>query len=499
MIILHYTEKKNMKPIVLCILDGVGINQEKAHNAVALAHMPCFDELLNKYPYAKLNASGTAVGLPAGIMGNSEVGHITIGSGRVVNQFLRRFEIEDLSKNKPLNNFIESVKKDGGIVHVAGLMSDGRVHANIADILKTIKHVVKNGLRVCIHFIADGRDTPPQSAQKYIDLIKNELAVDFENNSVFFGTISGRYYTMDRNQNIDRTKLAFAAIERGESEYRAQTIDAALADAYARGETDEFIKPTVIKPVQLTTRDGFLFCNYRSDRARQIMRYVVENGCHILCFSQYGEGLDDVCPALLPDIKTENTLGDVLAQNGKSQLRIAETEKYNHVTYFMDAERNIDYEMEEKVLIPSPDVATFDMKPEMSANEITDALLPRLSKFDVILLNFANGDMVGHTGNESAAIKAMESLDKQLSRIIPAVLELDGAVLIIADHGNAEQMWDDEHNVPLTSHTTNQVPFIIVSNHKFVAHDGGLCDVAPTILKLAGIEKPNEMTGKSLI
>ena len=488
-----------MKPIVLCILDGVGINNDKSHNAVALANMPFFNELLQKYPNSKLNASGNAVGLPSGIMGNSEVGHITIGSGRVVNQFLRRFETTDLSKNKAINDFIKSVRDDGGIVHVAGLMSDGRVHANIADILKTIKYIVNNGLRVCIHFIADGRDTPPQSAQKYIDLIKNELDSEIENNSVFFGTISGRYYAMDRNNNIDRTNLAFAAIEKSESEYHAKDIDSALSDAYARGETDEFIKPTVIVPTKLNVRDGFLFCNYRSDRARQIMRKVVENGCHILCFSQYGEGLDDVCPALLPDIKTENALGDVLAQNGKSQLRIAETEKYNHVTYFMDAERNIDYENEEKVLIPSPDVATFDMKPEMSANEITDALLPRLSKFDVVLLNFANGDMVGHTGNEKAAIVAMESLDKQLSRIVPAVLELDGAVLIIADHGNAEQMWDNEHNVPLTSHTTNPVPFIIVSNHKFVAHDGGLCDVAPTILKLVGIEKPIEMTGESLI
>lgn len=488
-----------MKPIVLCILDGVGINNDKSHNAVALANMPFFNELLQKYPNSKLYASGNAVGLPSGIMGNSEVGHITIGSGRIVNQFLRRFETTDLSKNKPINDFIKSVRDDGGIVHVAGLMSDGRVHANIADILKTIKYIVNNGLRVCIHFIADGRDTPPQSAQKYIDLIKNELDGEIENNSVFFGTISGRYYAMDRNNNMDRTNLAFAAIENGESEYHAKDIDSALSDAYARGETDEFIKPTVIVPTKLNVRDGFLFCNYRSDRARQIMRKVVENGCHILCFSQYGEGLDDVCPALLPDIKTENTLGDVLAQNGKSQLRIAETEKYNHVTYFMDAERNIDYENEEKVLIPSPDVATFDMKPEMSANEITDALLPRLSKFDVVLLNFANGDMVGHTGNEKAAIVAMEFLDKQLSKIIPAVLELDGAVLIIADHGNAEQMWDNEHNVPLTSHTTNPVPFVIVSNHKFVAHDGGLCDVAPTILKLVGIEKPIEMTGESLI
>lgn len=488
-----------MKPVVLCILDGVGINKNISHNAVALAKMPFFDKLLKEYPHSQLNASGNAVGLPDGIMGNSEVGHITIGSGRIVNQFLRRFEIEDLDTNKQLNNFIKSVKNDAGIVHVSGLMSDGRVHANIVDIIKTVKHIVKHNLHVCIHFIADGRDTPPQSAQKYIDLIKNELAVEFENDTVFFGTLSGRYWTMDRNNNLDRTELAFDAIADAESEYHAQTIDIALANAYARGETDEFIKPTVIVPTKLTTRDGFLFCNYRSDRARQIMRKVVENGCHILCFSQYGEGLDEVCPALLPDIKTINTLGDILVTNGKSQLRIAETEKYNHVTYFMDAERNIDYKNEEKVLIPSPDVATFDMKPEMSANEITDALLPRLSKFDVVLLNFANGDMVGHTGNEDAAIKAMECLDKQLSKIIPAVLDLDGCVLIIADHGNAEQMWDNEHNVPLTSHTTNPVPFIMVSNHEFVAHDGGLQDIAPTILKLLNIEKPAEMTGKSLV
>ena len=491
--------EKLMKPVVLCILDGVGINKNKSHNAVALANMPCFDELLKKYPHSKLDASGNAVGLPNGIMGNSEVGHITIGSGRIVNQFLRRFEIEDLSKNKPLNHFIKSVKDDGGIAHVAGLMSDGRVHANLADIIKTIKYITKNGLRVCVHFVADGRDTPPQSAQKYIDMIRDDLRDEFGNNMVFFGTLSGRYYTMDRNNNTDRTDLAFDAIERGEAQYHAKTIDVALADAYARGETDEFIKPTVITPTKLTVHDGFLFCNYRSDRARQIMRKVVENGCHILCFSQYGEGLDDVCPALLPDVKTVNTLGDVLEKNGKTQLRIAETEKYNHVTYFMDAERNVDYENEEKVLIPSPDVATFDMKPEMSANEITDALLPRLSKFDVVLLNFANGDMVGHTGNESAAIRAMECLDKQLSRIVPAVLDLNGCVLIIADHGNCEQMWDDKHNVPLTSHTTNPVNFIMVSNGDYVAHDGGLSDIAPTILKLVGLEKPAEMTGKSLV
>ena len=435
-----------MKPIVLCIMDGVGINPKHEHNAVSLAKMPFFDELLKKYPHSQLQASGNAVGLPDGIMGNSEVGHITIGSGRIVNQFLRRFELLDLKTNKPINDFIKSVKDNGGIVHVSGLMSDGRVHANIVDTIKTVKYIINNGLQVCIHFISDGRDTPPQSAQKYIDLLKSELA-----------------------------------------------------DAYARGETDEFIKPAVIKPTKLTTRDGFLFCNYRSDRARQIMRKVVENGCHILCFSQYGEGLNEICPAILDDIKTENTLGDVLEKNNKTQLRIAETEKYNHVTYFMDAERNIDYVGEEKVLIPSPSVATFDMKPEMSAKEITDALLPSLNKFDVVLLNFANGDMVGHTGNESATIRAMEFLDKQLSRIVPAVLDLDGTMIIIADHGNCEQMWDDKNNVPLTSHTTNPVNCIVVSNQEYNVHDGGLSDIAPTILKLLNIEKPSEMTGKSLI
>lgn len=488
-----------MKPIVLCILDGVGINKNQKHNAVALANMPYFNNLIKMYPNSVLNASGNAVGLPDGVMGNSEVGHITIGSGRIVNQFLRRFEIEDLEKNPHLNEFIKSVRDDGGIVHVSGLMSDGRVHADVNDIIKTIKYILKSGLRVCIHFIADGRDTPPQSAQKYIDLIKSQLADAFENGAAFFGTLSGRYYTMDRNNNNERTQLAFDAISKGEAEFYAENIDEALLNAYARGETDEFIKPTVIVPTKLTVRDGFLFGNYRSDRARQIMRKVVENGCHILCFSQYGEGLDEVCPALLPDEKISNTLGDVLAENGKSQLRIAETEKYNHVTYFMDAERNIDYAAEEKVLIPSPAVATFDMKPEMSANEITDALLPRLSKFDVVLLNFANGDMVGHTGNEAAAIKATECLDKQLERIVPAVLDLGGCVLIIADHGNCEQMWDDVHDVPLTSHTTNPVRFIIVSNGNYTAHDGGLCDVAPTILKLLNIKQPTEMTGKSLV
>jgi len=490
-----------IKPLVLCIMDGVGINPDTKHNAVLGAKMPFFNGLMKRYPHSQLNASGVAVGLPEGTMGNSEVGHITIGAGRVVNQFLRRFQIENWNTNIALNRFVHDVKSDNGIVHVAGLMSDGRVHSDVRDILTIAKYIIASGLRVCIHFIADGRDTPPKSAQTYIDLIKSELADALANGSAFFGTLTGRYWSMDRNQNIERTQLAFDAIANAQSEYHAKTIDDALRDAYARGESDEFIKPTVIDgDVKITNKDGFLFGNYRSDRARQIMREILTTGAHILCFSQYGEGLNEQCPALLPDEKIENTLGDVLARNGLSQLRIAETEKYNHVTYFFDAERNIDFPGGKKALIPSPDVATFDLKPEMSAIEITDALISQLGNFDVVILNWANGDMVGHTGNMDAAIHAMETLDSQLARLVPAVLDLGGTVLITADHGNAEQMWDKQNNAPWTAHTVNPVNFIVVSNNApSVVHDGGLADIAPTMLKLLGIPQPGDMTGHSLI
>ena len=487
------------KPLVLCIMDGVGISNVRAHNAVALAKMPYFDSLLKKYPHSKLNASGAAVGLPDGIMGNSEVGHITIGAGRVVNQFLRRFELADWTKNKKLNHFISAVSRRGGIVHIAGLMSDGDVHSDIMEIITIARYVLDAGLHVCIHFIADGRDTPPHSAKKYVYKVKSELANYFVDDQLMWGTISGRYYAMDRNNNIDRTELAFNAIANATAEYHAPTVDMAIDAAYARGESDEFIKPTVIDgDVAITKRDGFIFGNYRSDRARQIVRAILKTGCEMLCFSQYGEGLNEQCPALLDDIAVPNTLGDVLAENGLRQLRIAETEKYNHVTYFMDAERNIDFPHAKKILVPSPDVATFDLKPEMSAIEITDKLIPQLNKFDVVILNYANGDMVGHTGNEKAAIKAMECLDAQLARLVPAVLKLGGELLITADHGNAEQMWDDVHNAPHTAHTTNPVNLIYVSKNAKPVHDGGLCDIAPTMLKILGLSKPADMTGKAL-
>lgn len=487
-------------PIVLCILDGVGVTDARRHNAVELAKMPFFRGLIKKYPNSLLRASGTAVGLPGNLMGNSEVGHICIGAGRVVMQYLLRFAREDWSKNKPLNKFIADVKRDGGIVHFAGLMSDGRVHSDVRDEMKIAKYILDSGLRVCIHFIGDGRDTPPRSALKYVRTIKRMLAPYFADGRAFFGTLSGRYYTMDRNKNMDRTELAFNALARARADANADTIEEAIKDSYVAGVTDEFFKPTVIKPTPITRRDGFIFGNYRSDRARQIVREMLKTGAHILCFSQYGEGLNEKCPALLSDIPVENTLGDVVAAAGLRQLRIAETEKYNHVTYFMDAERTIDFKAEEKVLIDSPSVATFDMKPEMSAPEITRALLPRLSKFDVVMMNFANGDMVGHTGNEAATIKAMECLDAQLAQIVPAVLKLGGKMLIIADHGNAEKMWDDKANAPWTAHTNNQVRAILVSKPKYKKiRNGGLADVAPTILKLLGLSQPSDMTGKSLI
>ena len=495
-----YKGKRMKKPLVLCIMDGVGINADCAYNAVCQAKMPYFNELLKKYPHSVLDASGVAVGLPSGTMGNSEVGHITIGAGRVVNQFLRRFQIEDWNKNTALANFITDVKQDGGIVHLAGLMSDGRVHADINDMLTIAQRVINSGLCVCIHFIADGRDTLPQSAARYIELIRARLHDAFANGSAFFGTLSGRYYAMDRNQNMDRTELAINAIVNAQAKYHAKNIEEALADAYARGETDEFIVPTVIDgDVAITPKDGFLFGNYRSDRARQIMREIVKTGVHVLCFSQYGEGLNEVCPALLPDVIVENTLGDILEKNGISQLRIAETEKYNHVTYFFDAERNIDYVAEKKILIPSPDVATFDLKPEMSAVDITDALLPVLEDFEVIILNYANGDMIGHTGNMVATVRAMETLDAQLARLVPAVLDLGGVIMITADHGNAERLWDEKNNVPWTAHTTNPVNLIVVGDNVATVRDGGLADIAPTMLKILGIDQPKDMLGQPLV
>lgn len=475
-----------MKPLVLCILDGVGIARAGKNNAVASAKMPFFNELMRRYPTTLLAASGVSVGLPRGTMGNSEVGHIAIGSGRIVNQFLLRFRRENLNRNKPLEKFLRTARD---VVHFVGLASDGRVHSDLDDAIKVAKIVARHGRQIVWHFIADGRDTNPKSALAYVRKIRRALGRD-----VVFGSVSGRYYAMDRNNNWDRTRLAFRAIMGGVA--RARPIEEVIMESYRRGVTDEFIRPTRLAAPEIGRRDGVLFFNYRADRARQFLKLLVKSGHRrILCFSEYGEGLDKYCPALLPDIPVKNTLGDVLAKNGISQLRLAETEKYNHVTYFFDAERMIDYPNQKKILVPSPAVATFDMKPEMAAPEITAEFLKNAGRFQVTIMNYANGDMVGHTGNRAAAIRAMEVLDRCLAKIVPAVLKLGGTILITADHGNAEKM-ADWRGRKWTAHTTGPVPFIAVSSSGLrlkPPRGAGLANIAPTILKLLGIKAPREM------
>ncbi len=476
------------KPIVLCILDGFGNNSDNRFNAVTAAKTPFLDSLYEKYPHTNLRASGTAVGLPGDTMGNSEVGHITIGSGRILPQYLERFKTTDWDKNSALAEFIAKLKKSGGTAHIVGLMSDGLVHSDIQNTLMIAKQVLKQGLKIAIHFISDGRDVNPKSAEKYIKEIESELKSEFESGKAFFATLSGRYWAMDRNNNMDRTSKAVNAIAKSQSDVYADDILAGLNTAYDNNQTDEFIEPVVITKSPITSNDGIIFANHRGDRARQILRELIKTGANVLSFAQYGEDLNDLCPALLNDIEIKNTLGTVLSQNNKTQLRIAETEKYNHVTYFFDGEKNEDLIGMDKIL-----------KPEMSANEITDKLLQNINKYDVVILNYANGDMVGHTAKMDAAVIAVETLDKQLSKIVPAVLEIDGVILITADHGNVEQLWDFETGTPWTAHTNNTVPFIVVSNKYNVVASGGLSDIAPTMLKMLDIEKPEDMTGKNLV
>ena len=501
------------KPVVLCILDGWGYNPNTNGNAVEEGHTPNWHRMLKEYPNNFLNASGTAVGLPEGQMGNSEVGHTNIGAGRVVLQLLGQIEksikTDTLKTNPHLLEFIKNIKDNNGECHLLGLISDGGVHAHIDHIIALTKALDANEIKTNIHLITDGRDTPPSSAKIYIEEFISKTK-DCKNASI--ATISGRYYAMDRNKTWDRTELAYDAMTQSKTSDKFTDPISAIEKSYANGKTDEFIIPTANENYKgMKDGDGILIANFRADRVRQIAtafadpnfnefkREKVIKFSSLLGMAEYSEELNKLYKTLFPAVSLKGIFGEEIAKAGLKQLRIAETEKYNHVTYFFDAERNVDFDGEEKVLIPSPDVATFDLKPEMSAGEITDALLPKLSQFDVVILNYANGDMVGHTGNQDATIRAMEFLDKQLARLVPAVLELGGVMLITADHGNAEKMWDDVNNLPWTAHTTNPVNFIVVSNEKHVVHDGGLADIAPTILKLVGIEQPKSMTGKSLI
>ena len=480
-----------IRPVVLCILDGIGVAKAGDTNAVSSAKTPYLDSLFKKYPHMELAASGPAVGLPPETMGNSEVGHITIGAGRVQNQFLRRFALENFGWNRALAKFISDTKKGGGVVHMVGLASDGKVHSDINDALKIARIFKHKGLKIIWHFVADGRDVGPKTAEQFVRKIRRALGKGVE-----FGSIAGRYYTMDRNNNWERTQAAFDAIVGRAKTRKSFTIDGVIQHFYKRGVTDEFIHPVRFVVPPLEPKDGVLFFNYRADRARQFLKTLVKHGHkNMLCFSQYGEGLDEDCPALLPDLPPPVTLGDILTKNGKTQTRLAETEKYNHVTYFFDAERTLSYPGQEKILVPSPKVATFDLAPEMAAGEITDEFLRNVGKKDVMIVNYANGDMVGHTGNMRQAIKAVEFLDSCLAKIVPATIKQGGVILITSDHGNAEKMADWRGHT-WTAHTTNPVPLILVSENPLkLEHvkDAGLANIAPTILKLLGIEPPEGM------
>ncbi|AKB83827.1 2,3-bisphosphoglycerate-independent phosphoglycerate mutase [Methanosarcina barkeri 3] len=507
------------KPLMLIILDGWGYREAIEGNAVLAAKTPNLDHLMEEYPWCFLEASGEAVGLPEGQMGNSEVGHLNIGAGRIVYQDLTRINLSikkgDFFKNPAFLGAISNAKANDSSLHLIGLVSYGGVHSYMTHIYALIKLAQQEGLKkVYIHAFLDGRDVPPKAALKDI---KELDAFCKENGSAKIATISGRYYAMDRDKRWDRTKLAYDALTMGVAPYKAPDAETAVSEAYERGETDEFVKPTVITDLEgkpeavIKDNDSIIFFNFRPDRARQLTWAFVNKDfdsfprekhpkVYYVCMAQYDETLD--LPIAFPPEELKNVLGEVLSKQGLTQLRIAETEKYAHVTFFLNGGQEKCYEGEDRCLIPSPKVATYDLKPEMSAYEVTDEVIERIrsGKYDVIILNFANMDMVGHTGIFEAAVKAVEVVDNCVGRIEAVLKEVGGVAIITADHGNAEQMENPKTGEPHTAHTSNPVKCIYFGNDEVKAlKNGKLCDLAPTLLEILKVRKPEEMTGESLI
>lgn len=506
--------KKFNRPTMLMILDGYGLNKETTGNAIAAADKPHLDDIFAKYPSTSLKACGLDVGLPEGQMGNSEVGHLNIGAGRIVYQDLTMITkaIEDGSffENKAFLKAVDHVKKNGSTLHLLGLLSDGGVHSHINHLLALVDLAKKHDIeKLCVHCFLDGRDVPPRCAQKYIDILTGH----FEKAGIgTLGVISGRYYAMDRDKRWDRVKKAYDAMTIGKGMHAASGKEAIDA-AYERDENDEFVLPTVIDgALPVDDGDAMIMFNFRPDRAREITRTFVDSDfdgfdrkkkvsdiCYI-CMTQYDAEMPDVTLAFPPET-LHNTLGEYIASLGLTQLRIAETEKYAHVTFFFNGGVEAPNRNEDRILIPSPKVATYDMQPEMSAYEVTDKVLEAIDtdKYDLIILNFANADMVGHTGVMKAAVEAIETLDKCVPKIADAILAKDGQILLTADHGNADVMLDKDGNV-VTAHSLNDVPLVHIANHPSQLKDGGrLSDIAPTILKLMGLDIPEEMTGKPLV
>ncbi len=507
------------RPTVLMILDGYGLNDQTKGNAIAQAKTPVMDELMATCPFVRGNASGLAVGLPDGQMGNSEVGHLNMGAGRIVYQDLTRItkEIEDgvFFENTELKRAMQNAKDKNSSLHMYGLLSDGGVHSHNTHLYALLEMAKRFGLtKVYVHCYLDGRDTPPTSGKEYVQELTDKMQ---EIGVGEIATVMGRYYAMDRDNRWERVEKAYRALTLGEGEQAASGVEA-VAQSYAKDVTDEFVVPTVVMKngaPTATVQDGdsIIFFNFRPDRAREITRTFCcdefsgfDRGPRkkvvYVCFTEYDVTIPNKTIAF-QKVSITNTFGEYLAAHGLKQARIAETEKYAHVTFFFNGGVEAPNEGEDRILVNSPKVATYDLKPEMSAYEVCDKVTGAISsgKYDVIITNFANPDMVGHTGVEAAAIKAIEAVDECVGRVVAALRAADGQMFICADHGNAEQLIDYETGEPFTAHTTNQVPFILVNcDPSYGLREGGrLADIVPTLIELMGMEQPQEMTGQSLL
>lgn len=507
------------KPTVLMILDGYGLNEKQDANAVAEANTPVIDKLMAEYPYVKGYASGMAVGLPDGQMGNSEVGHLNMGAGRTVYQELTRITKEiqdgDFFQNEALLKAVKNVKEKGSDLHLLGLLSDGGVHSHNTHLYGLLELAKREGVKnVYVHCFLDGRDTPPASGKDFVQELSDKMQ---EIGVGKIATVMGRYYAMDRDNRWDRVELAYRAMVNGQGVKADSGVEAVEA-SYAEEKYDEFVMPAVVMEngapaAVIKDGDSVIFFNFRPDRAREITRTFCSDDFDgfarekrietvFVCFSEYDITIPNKEVAF-HKVAITNTFGEFLAANKKTQARIAETEKYAHVTFFFNGGVEEPNEGEDRILVKSPKVATYDLKPEMSAYEVCDKLVDAIvsCQYDVIVINFANPDMVGHTGVETAAIKAVEAVDECVGRAIEAVKKVDGTLFLCADHGNAEQLVDYETGAPFTAHTTNPVPFILVNYDKaYTLREGGcLADIAPTLIEIMGMEQPKEMTGKSLL
>jgi len=502
------------KPIMLCILDGWGHSEQTVDNAIARANTPNWDKLVQTRPMSLLSTSGMDVGLPEGQMGNSEVGHMTIGSGRVILQDLPRISADiasgALASNPTLLTLITKLKASGGTCHIAGLLSPGGVHSHQNHIIALAKILSEAGIPVAIHGFLDGRDTPPGSGSGFVAYVQDRISAM---KNVRLATLCGRYFAMDRDNNWDRVELAYNALFNAAGTRVTLSSDSVEA-AYAKGESDEFLKPQIAENYQgIKDGDALLTANFRADRTRQFLTAVTDpdftgfnrhsqpNLCSVTGMVEYSADLSSVVPALFAPVEITNTLGQVVADAGLRQLRIAETEKYAHVTFFLNGGAEGLFDGEERILVPSPKVATYDLQPEMSAPEVKDKLVAAIKagRFDLIIVNFANPDMVGHTGVMAAAIEAVEVIDGCIGELSAAMTDAGGVMFVTADHGNIELMRDPETHKPHTAHTTNLVPFVLATGAgNWTLDNGTLADIAPTILCFMGLPIPQEMSGKVL-